>query len=337
MTSHHQHPLGSGFTAASTTADILAGVELTGVNAVVTGGHSGLGAETTRALAGAGAAVTVAARNPDRAAQALSGLNVDIRRLDLMDPLSIDRFTAGWRETGRPLHILINNAGLPAPAAVQRDARGFEAQFATNHLGHFQLTLGLLPVLRAARGARVVTVSSGAQRFGHIHWKDLHFENGYNPDLAYAQSKVANVLFTVELDRRYRADGIRGYAVHPGVVVGTALNAAGGPEQLRTMGLIDAAGHAIIRPETGRKTAAQGAATIVFAATSPLLAGIGGVYLMDNDISPVVAGDVPMTFSPDQAIPAEVAPHAIDPESARRLWQLSEELVSPTHHDRNGR
>ncbi|AQA01297.1 oxidoreductase [Mycobacterium sp. MS1601] len=327
MSSHNQHPLGSRFTAASTATDILAGVDLTGIRVVVTGGHAGLGRETTRALATAGATVTAAARNPERAAEALSDDTIEVSRLDLMDPASIDDFAARWLKSDRPLHILINNAGLPAPAEVIRDARGYEAQFATNHLGHFQLTLRLLPALRAARGARVVTVSSGAQRFGQIHWDDPHFNTGYDPNVAYAQSKVANVLFTVELDRRYRADGIRGYAVHPGVVVGTALNSSGGSEQLRAMGLIDEAGNAIIRPETGRKTAAQGASTIVFAAASPLLAGTGGVYLMDNDISPLVDEDVPMTFSPDQPIPAQVAPHAIDPESARRLWQLSEELL----------
>jgi NAD(P)-dependent dehydrogenase (short-subunit alcohol dehydrogenase family) len=337
MKSHDHHPLGSGFTAASTAADVLAGVDLTGVNVIVTAGHAGLGAETTRALTAAGAAVTVAARDPDRAAEALSDNTIGIEALDLLNPDSITDFTDRWQETGRPLHVLINNAGLPAPTVLSRDARGFEAQLATNHLGHFQLTLGLLPALRAAHGARVVTVTSGAHRFGRIHWDDLHFETGYDPDVAYAQSKVANVLFTVELDRRHRADGIRGYAAHPGVVVGTALNAAGGPDQLRAMGLVDSEGHAIIRPETGRKTVAQGAATIVFAATSPLLAGIGGVYLMDSDISPLVDGDLPMTYSPDQPIPAALAPHAVDPQSALRLWELSEQMVAPTRHTRNGR
>jgi NAD(P)-dependent dehydrogenase (short-subunit alcohol dehydrogenase family) len=135
------------------------------------------------------------------------------------------------------------------------------------------------------------------------------------------------VLFAVELDRRWSADQIRGYAVHPGVVVGTALNSSTGADQLRAMGLIDESGQAIIRPETGRKTPQQGAATIVFAATSPLLDGIGGVYLKDSDISPLVAETLPMTFSPDEAIPAEVAPHSIDPQSAQRLWELSEQLL----------
>lgn len=170
---HKQHPIGTGFTAASTADEVLAGVDLSGTNVVVTGGHAGIGLETTRALARAGASVTVGSRNPDRAAAALDGIErVEVGQLDLLDPASIDAFAARYVETGRPLHILINNADLPAPAELVRDARGYEAQFATNHLGHFQLTLGLLPALRAARGARVVNVSSGAQRFGDIRWDD---------------------------------------------------------------------------------------------------------------------------------------------------------------------
>lgn len=324
---HLQQPLGSGFTAASTATDVLSGIDLAGFNVVVTAGHAGLGREVTCALRTAGAAVTVAARDPKRAA-ALKDNTVDVSQLELTDPASIDAFANRWLNTGRPLHILINCAGLPAPATVIRDGRGYEAQFSTNHLGHFQLTLALLPALRAAGGARVVNVTSGAHRFGQIRWNDVNFADGYDPNVAYAQSKLANVLFAVELDRRYAADGIRGYAVHPGVVVGTALNSATGSEQLRAMGLIDDAGMPIIRPDTGRKTAPQGAATIVFAATSPLLADIGGVYLKDSDISPLVAEPIPMTFDPDVDIPAAVAPHAIDPESARRLWELSERLLA---------
>ncbi|MBP2707947.1 SDR family NAD(P)-dependent oxidoreductase [Microbispora sp. RL4-1S] len=325
---HRQHPIGTGFTAASTAADVLAGVDLTGVNVVVTGGHSGLGLEATRALAVAGASVTVGSRDPDRAAAALAGIErAEADRLDLLDPASIDAFADRYAGSGRPLHILINNAALPAPETRVLDARGYEAQFATNHLGHFQLTVGLLPALRAAHGARVVNVSSGAQRISGIRWDDLHFTTGYDGQLAYAQSKTANVLFAVELDRRWAEDGIRGYAVHPGVVVGTTLNGSAGEEGLRAMGLIDESGRPIIDPGSGRKTPQQGAATIVFAATSPLLAEIGGVYLKDNDISPLNDDPAPAVLGPDLDIPAEIAPHAIDPGSARRLWELSEELV----------
>ncbi len=322
---HKQHPIGSGFTAASTADDVLAGIDLRGKNVIVTGGHAGLGLETTRALAKAGASITVGARDPDRAASAVAGIErVEVWPLDLVDPKSIDAFATRWQNEGRPLHILINNAAPPAPKTIVRDARGYELQFATSHLGHFQLTLGLLPALRAAHGARVVNVSSGAQRFGEIRWDDPNFSTGYNSSVAYAQSKKANVLFAVELDRRFAQDGVHGYAVHPGVVVGTKLNSSAGPEALRGMGLIDEAGNPIIDPERGKKTPAQGASTIVFAATSPLLARIGGVYLKDNDISRL--DDEPKTLTAD-SIPAEVASHSIDPASAQRLWELSERLL----------
>ncbi len=323
---HKQHPIGTGFTAAATADDVLAGLDLAGRNAIVTGGHAGIGLATTRALCKAGASVTVVARNPDMAARSLAGIaGVEVGQLDLMDPASIDAFVSRWLETRRPLHILINCAGLTPPKERTTDARGYEAQFATNHLGHFQLTVGLLPALRAAHGARVVNVSSGAQRFSDIRWQDPHFTEGYAPGRAYAQSKTANVLFSVELDRRWANDGIRGYAVHPGVVVGTTLNSSAGEDALRAQGLIDETGKPIIDPENGKKTPEQGASTIVLAATSPLLAEIGGVYLLDNDISPV--DDEPRQMSAVRP-PAEITSHAIDPQSARRLWTMSEQMLA---------
>ncbi|WP_024805614.1 SDR family NAD(P)-dependent oxidoreductase [Nocardia sp. BMG51109] len=325
-TTQQQHPIGSGFTAASTAEEVLRGIDLSGKNVIVTGGHAGIGRAATRALSAAGASVTVGARHPDRAAAAVAGIErVEVSRLDLLDPASVDAFAARYADSGRTLHILINGAGLAAPAELEQDARGYEAQFATNHLGHFQLTLGLLPALRAAHGARVVTVSSGAQRFGEIRWDDPHFATGgYEPTVAYAQSKLANVLFTVELDRRFAEDGIRGYAVHPGVVVGTALNSAAGEEGLRAAGLVDDSGAPIIDPEHGKKNLQQGASTIVFAAASPLLADIGGVYLKDNDIS--VLDDEPRPMSAVEP-PSEIMSHALDPEAAQRLWELSEQLL----------
>ncbi|CAN5838369.1 SDR family NAD(P)-dependent oxidoreductase [soil metagenome] len=328
MTDHKQHPLGSGFTKASTADEVLRGIDLTGKNVIITGGSGRLGLETTRALRSAGATVTVTARDPKRPTAAFPHLpGVEVGELDLLDPASIQKFATRWLDSGRPLHILINTAASPLHAHVVRDPRGYEAQFATDHLGHFQLTLGLLPALRAARGARVVSLSSGAQRMSDIRWEDLHFTFGYEPGAAYAQAKAANVLFAVELDHRWAADGIRGYAVHPGVIVSAAPVGSESYDQLRAQGLLDESGEPINRPDTGRKTVQQGAATIVFAATSPLLADIGGVYLKDSDVSPLVAEELPMTFDPDQDIPAEAAPHSVDPESARRLWELSEQLL----------
>ena len=318
-----QHPIGSGFRAASTAADVIAGIDMSGKNVIVTGGHAGLGLEATRTLSRAGAYVMVAARDPERARPALAGLDsVEVGQLDLIDPNAIEAFAARWLASGRPLHVLINCAG--ASGGPTHDARGYETQFATNHLGHFQLTRALLPALQAAHGARVVNVTSGAHRFGNIRWEDPNFATGHDRRAAYAQSKAANVLFTVELDHRYASKGIRAYAVHPGVVVGTKLNASAGEEALRAMGLIDQSGRPIIDPSAGKKTPEQGASTIVFAATSPLLAGIGGVYLKDNDIAPVDDEQKPLTT--DQ-IPSDAMSHSLDPASAQRLWELSERML----------
>ncbi|MCW4457146.1 SDR family NAD(P)-dependent oxidoreductase [Microbacterium sp. MPKO10] len=324
--SHQQHPIGSGFSASSTIDDVLAGVELSGKNVIVTGGHSGLGLVITRALASAGASVTVGSRDPERAEAAVAGIpRVEVSQLDLLDPASIDAFSQRWLDTGRPLHILINNAGYPAPADITRDARGFEVQFATNHLGHFQLTRALFPALQSAQGARVVNTTSGAQRGSDVLWDDPHFdEHDYDPGLAYAQSKTANVLFSVELDRRWRDNGIRAFAAHPGVIASTALNSSVGEDVQREMGLIDDKGNQIIDPERGKKTAEQGAATIAFGATSPLLDGMGGLYLNNSDVSQLNDDQPPVTAD---EIPADVVSHSIDPDSARRLWKLSEQLL----------
>ncbi|MCT7658459.1 SDR family NAD(P)-dependent oxidoreductase [Mycobacterium deserti] len=325
-----QHSLGSGFTAASTANDVLDGIDLAGRNVIVTAGHVGLGLETTRALAGAGASVLVASRNPDSATAALAGIDgVTVDQLDLVDPASVDAFAARYRDSGRPLHILINNAGIMGGDLV-RDARGYEAQFATNHLGHFQLTTALLPALRAAGGARVVAVSSWGHHLSDIRWDDPHFERDYDGMVAYGQSKTANVLFAVELDRRWAQDGIRGYALHPGGIVNTNLGPSFSNDDWKAMGLVDDAGAPIIDPENDMKTPEQGASTTVFAATSPLLADIGGVYLQDNDIAPLEVDALPVTvdFGGEQFRTwAGVASYAVDAESAQRLWDLSERLA----------
>jgi NAD(P)-dependent dehydrogenase (short-subunit alcohol dehydrogenase family) len=323
-----QRPLGSGFTAASTADDVLRGLDLSGKNIIVTAGHVGLGLETTRALSKAGAAVTVAARNPDRAAAAVDGLkHVDVDQLDLLDPESIDAFARRYLASGRPLHVLLNNAGIMGGDLV-RDARGYEAQFATNHLGHFQLTLRLLPALQAADGARVVNVSSGGHMLTDIRWDDPHFTTGYDGMLGYGQSKTANVLFAVELDRRWRGDGIRGYALHPGVAYGTQLGPSITDDELRAMGVIDNDGNAIIDPDREFKTIQQAASTSVFAAASPLLDDIGGVYLKDNDVAPLDHSSQPFDWGVEPIEMKGVAPHAVNPESARRLWELSERLIA---------
>ncbi|GAB3234964.1 SDR family NAD(P)-dependent oxidoreductase [Mycolicibacterium hippocampi] len=326
-----QHPIGSGFTAASTAEEVVNGIDLSGRNVVVTAGHVGLGLETTRALANAGANVVVASRNPATAAEAVDGIaGVEIDQLDLIDPASVEAFAARYRDSGRPLHILINNAGIMGGELV-RDSRGYEAQYATNHLGHFQLTHGLLPALRKAGGARVVEVSSWGHHLSDIRWEDPHFEREYDGMVAYGQSKTANVLFAVELDRQWSGDGIRGYSLHPGGIVSTNLGPSFSLDDWRAMGLLDENDQPIIDPERDMKTPQHGASTQVFAATSPLLAQIGGVYLADNDISPLEADARPVTVDlgsdPLQTTPG-VAGYAVDPESAERLWELSEKLLA---------
>ncbi|WP_237571047.1 SDR family NAD(P)-dependent oxidoreductase [Mycolicibacterium lacusdiani] len=324
----HQQPLGSPFTAASTATDILEGADLTGTNVIVTGGHVGLGLETTRALSAAGASVTVGARHPDRAAAAVGDLkNVDVGELDLVDPSSIDDFANRYLSSDRPLHVLVNNAGIMGGPLV-RDHRGYEAQFATNHLGHFQLTTALLPALRAASGARVVNVSSGGHHLSDVRWDDPHFTADYDGMVAYGQSKTANVLFAVELDRRWSGDGIRGYALHPGIAYGTSLGPSITDEELRAMGILDAEGRPIVDPDRELKTPQQAASTSIFAATSPLLADIGGVYLKDNDVAPLDSASLTTGFGTEPIVLSGVAPHAVDPESARRLWDLSEQLLT---------
>ncbi|MEV0849904.1 SDR family NAD(P)-dependent oxidoreductase [Streptomyces sp. NPDC049954] len=308
-------------------------IDLSGRNVIVTGGHVGLGLQVTRALAEAGASVVVGSRHPERATSALAGTErAEISRLDLLDPASIDAFATRSLDSGRPLHILVNNAGIMSPAERTLDARGYEAQFATNHLGHFQLTLGLLPALRAAHGARVVNTTSGATRICDIRWEDPHFATGYDGHLASAQSKTANVLFAVELDRRWPEDGIHGYAAHPGIVVGTNLGNSMPADQVQAMhravGLVDESGRPVIDPESGKKTPQQGAATLVFGATSPLLVDIGGVYLRDNDISPLDDAADPDAQGADLIHSQNVVPHSLDSRSARRLWELSEHLLT---------
>jgi len=322
----HQAPLGTPFTPASTADDVLAGVDLRGRTAVITGGHSRLGREVTRALIRAGASVTVAARNTARAAEALAGIDgVQVEQLDLTDPASVDAFAARWAESGRPVHMLVNNAAVLFGPQLRLDARGHELAFSTSHLGHFQLTRALLPALRAAGGARVLTVTSGAARFGQIRWDDLDFATGYHPVAAYAQSKRANVLFTVELDRRFAADGIRASAAHPGVVIGRGPHAPQRLDSYRAQGLVDEHGTTVIDPRAGKKTVEQGAATLAFGAASPWLDGIGGVYLKDSDVAVLDDQERPLTAD---EIPSDANSAMLDPDDARRLWDVSEQLLA---------
>ena len=315
-----QAPIGSGFGRTTTAKQALTGRDLTGLRAIVTGGYAGLGLETARILSRAGAHVIVPARDMDKAKRALAGLPaVELAALDLADPASIDAFTAEVVGSAQPLHILVNSAGIMAPP-LTRDGRGYEIQFATNHLGHFQLTAGLWPALRRAGGARVVSVSSAGHRLAPVDFDDPDFQRRpYDKWAGYGQSKTANALFALALDRRGEAEGVRAFSLHPGSIV-TDLARHLDAADLRRVGAIDEAGNPRPREENGFKTVAEGAATQVWCATSPQIDGMGGVYCEDCDIA-VAVGPDPANHGPG------VRPWAMDPEAAERLWTLSEQRI----------
>jgi NAD(P)-dependent dehydrogenase (short-subunit alcohol dehydrogenase family) len=314
-----QSPIGSGFGAASTAAEVIAGRDLGGKVAIVTGGSAGVGLETTRALLSAGASVVIPARDLAKAEAGVAGLErVEVLPMELSDPASIDRFAAAVLARHPAIHILINNAGIMA-LPLERDARGYELQFATNHLGHFQLTARLWPALVAARGARVVELSSrGHQRSG-VDFDDWNFERRpYERWVAYGQSKTANALFAVGLDARGKSAGVRAFSVHPGGIV-TGLAKFMTDEERERSPHFDADGKPVIDPERNMKTPEQGAATSIWCATSPQLDGRGGVYCENCDISPATSAD-----STEQL---GVRPWAMDPVAADKLWTLSETLT----------
>ena len=309
-----QHKIGSGFDAHSTAADILAGLDLTGRLAIVTGGYSGLGLETTRALTEAGAHVVVPARRPAVAQEAVAGIDrVEVDELDLGDLDSVRGFAERFLSSGRLVDFMIDNAGIMA-CPETRVGPGWEAQFATNHLGHFALVNRLWPAI-APGGARVVSVSSRAHHFSGMRWDDVQWTSGYDKWQAYGQAKTANVLFAVHLDRLGRDAGVRAFALHPGGIF-TPLQRHIPKAEMLERGWIDEDGN-LLNPQ-GFKTPQQGAATQVWAATSPQLEGLGGVYLEDCDIAePALDGDQS----------AGVRDWATDPEQAARLWTLSAELT----------
>ncbi|MFF4803099.1 SDR family NAD(P)-dependent oxidoreductase [Streptomyces sp. NPDC001351] len=308
-----QHKIGSGFGATSTADDVLQGVDLTGKLAVVTGGYSGLGLETTRALTKAGARVVVPARRRAAAEEALAGVDgVEVDELDLGDLESVRAFAERFLATGRTIDIMIDNAGIMA-CPETRVGPGGEAQFATNHLGHFALVNRLWPAIEPG-GARVVSVSSRAHHFSGMRWDDVHWAQGYDKWQAYGQAKTANVLFAVHLDTLGRDAGVRAFSLHPGGIL-TPLQRHIPKAEMIERGWIDEDGN-ILNPE-GFKTPPQGAATQVWAATSAQLDGLGGVYLEDCDIAELaVDGGT-----------SGVKDWAIDPEQAARLWELSAELT----------
>jgi NAD(P)-dependent dehydrogenase (short-subunit alcohol dehydrogenase family) len=299
------------FTRETTAAEVLAGVDLTGRRAVVTGGASGIGIETARALADAGAEVTIAVRNTDAGDKTAAdiGRNVLVTPLDLADRASVAAFVAAW---DGPLHMLVDNAGLMA-SPLMRTPDGWEMQFATNHLGHFALASGLHDALARAGGARVVSVSSAAHLRSPVVFEDIHFaRREYDPWLAYGQSKTANVLFALGITQRWANDGIAANALHPGGIR-TNLQRYVSDEELARM---RAASGGAAAPAW--KTPQQGAATSVLLAASPLVEGVSGRYFED------VAEAAPN----QPGTRTGYAPYALDPEAADRLWQVSQTTLS---------
>ena len=320
-----QYPLGSGFSSASTAAEVIQGTNLTGKVAIVTGGNTGIGLETTKVLAAAGAKVIVPARDLQKAEKNLAGIpNVELESMDLADPASVDAFAERFLQSGRALHLLINNAGIMwVPLA--RDSRGIESQLATNYLGQFQLTARLWPALKKAEGARVVNVSSYGHQMAPFNFEDPNFRHrDYETLQAYGQSKTASNLFALELDTRAKEFNVRAYSLHPGSIYGTELGRSADVELFRQMGFFGEDGQ--IRPEVlaGLKTIPQGAATTIWCATSPMLSDLGGVYCEDADIAELDLG----TFEDGNGRGTRgVQPYSLDADHAARLWTLSEEMT----------
>ncbi|MEO6530697.1 MAG: SDR family NAD(P)-dependent oxidoreductase [Specibacter sp.] len=312
-----QEPIGSGFGHDSTAAAVLEGMDLSGCEAVVTGGYSGLGLETVRALAGAGVAVTVPARRADHARKVLAAADlggVQVYPMDLGDQNSVKSFAKEYLKSGAGLDILINNAAIMA-CPETRVGPGWEAQFATNHLGHFTLSNELWPLL-ADGGARVVSLTSTGHKISGIHFDDPQFTTDYDKWEAYGQAKTANSLFAVELDKRGVDHGVRAFAVHPGGIM-TELQRHLTREEMVAAGWMNDEG--VVRE--GFKTPEQGAATSIWAATSPLLDGKGGVYCEDCDIARPTDPESPLARF------MGVDAHAVDPDGAARLWELSARLT----------
>lgn len=317
-----QVPLKSGFHAKSTGFEVTEGLDLTGRLAIVTGGYSGIGLETVRVLAAKGAKVVVPVRSPEKAAQNLADLEGDITSvpMDLGDLTSVHAFTRQVLDAHDRLDLLINNAGIMA-CPETRVGPGWEAQFGINHMGHFALTQGLLPLLQRTAGARVVALSSTAHKITGIRWDDPHFEQGYDKWVAYGQAKTANALFANALSRRLRPHGGLAFSVHPGGIF-TPLQRHLPHEEQVALGWIEEDGSPTPLAKDGFKTPAQGCSTTLFAATFPGLEGKPGVYCEDGDIAAPTDPKSPM------ARYFGVEAHAADDEAAERLWTLSEKLLA---------
>ncbi|GJL95461.1 MAG: oxidoreductase [Hyphococcus sp.] len=321
MTTSDQTPIGSGFGAKSSASEVMAGIDLSGKTAIVTGGYSGIGLETTKALVAAGADVTVPVRNKEKADKNLSeaGLNVKTISMDLGDLVSVQNFASEFAGSHDKLHLLINNAGIMA-CPETRVGSGWEAQFATNHIGHFLLTVELAPYLKNANGARVVCLSSLAHKRSPIRFEDVHFTKGeYEKWEAYGQSKTANALFARALNKRGANDGVKAFSVHPGGIF-TPLQRHLEQEEMIAMGWLDENGEMPEAVKAIFKTPDQGCSTTLWCATSAKLEARGGEYCEDCDISELVTDDAARFTG--------VMPWACDDEAAEKLWTVTEAMIA---------
>ncbi|MEL7492025.1 MAG: oxidoreductase [Pseudomonadota bacterium] len=319
--SDQQKPIGSGYEPKTAAAKIAEGVDLSGKTAIITGGYSGIGLETTRAIARCGAKVIAPARSMDKAREALAGVDGDVTAaaMDLGDVASVRKFAADFKENREALDLLINNAGIMA-CPETRIGPGWEAQFATNHIGHFVLSNELAPALAKAGGARVVALSSVANKRSPVRFDDINFEKEpYDKWVAYAQSKTANSLFAVELDARLKDRGVRAFAVHPGGIM-TPLQRHLDTEEMVQLGWMNPDGTQPPEVAAIFKTPEEGASTSVWCALSPQLDGIGGVYCEDLDVANVAGEDSVRWLG--------VAPWAVDREAAGRLWEVTEAMLA---------
>jgi NAD(P)-dependent dehydrogenase (short-subunit alcohol dehydrogenase family) len=321
MIADHQKPVDSPFGRHSEPHEVLAGIDLKGKVAIVTGGYSGIGLETVRALAAAGAAVTVPARDTEKANAALAGMPGDIRiaLMDLADIASVKRFALGFASDNTALDLLINNAGVMA-CPEMRVGPGWELQFGTNHMGHFALATTLLPLIQRTENARVVALSSTGHKLSDIRWDDPNWTDGsYDKWKAYGQSKTANSLFALGMNARLKESGGEAFAVHPGGIF-TPLQRHLPTEEMIVLGWLNEQGEISDGARAMFKTPSQGCTTTLWAATSPLLDGKGGVYCEDCNIA-ALSGEQPVRYR-------DVEPHAVDQDSAERLWEMSEKLLA---------
>jgi NAD(P)-dependent dehydrogenase (short-subunit alcohol dehydrogenase family) len=320
MISNDQKNLNSGFGAKSEPSEILDGINLSGKTAIVTGGYSGIGIETTRALSEAGANVIIPARRPEEAMMALDGIipKDHIFEMDLSDLDSIKRFT-DLVKSNLSLSILINNAGIMA-CAESKTSNGWDLQFAVNHIGHFVLTHELIDSMDQSSGARIINLSSTAHKFSGICWDDIHFSNSYDKWVSYGQSKTATSLFSIELDRRFKDKNIRSFAVHPGGIF-TPLQRHLQQEEMVAMGWLNADGSLSELAKAGFKSSTQGASTSLWAATSSQLDNKGGLYCENCDVANLAGG------SPEERY-FGVRDWAVDPSEAEKLWHCTEKMLA---------